>query len=118
MSSTSSVPYQLGRLEACGLISRTGHRWRSRRLVSWPRSCRAGSGRVMCPAERPELGGSAIGSAAGVSGPAEVAVHVSVRCVHLRGDVLRRRPGGRCRPGRVAAASDGDDGSGCAQTPP
>ncbi|MFB7216523.1 LexA family protein [Streptomyces sp. NPDC056255] len=32
LSSTSSVAYQLGRLEARGLISRTGHRWRSCRL--------------------------------------------------------------------------------------
>ncbi|MFE7113430.1 LexA family protein [Streptomyces sp. NPDC057575] len=32
--STSSVAYQLGRLEARGLISRAGHRWRSCRLVS------------------------------------------------------------------------------------
>jgi repressor LexA len=35
LSSTSSVVYRLGRLEARGLISRTGHhRWRSCRLVS------------------------------------------------------------------------------------
>ncbi|WP_331753999.1 MULTISPECIES: hypothetical protein [unclassified Streptomyces] len=33
LPSTSSVAYQLGRLEARGLISRTGHhRWRSCRL--------------------------------------------------------------------------------------
>ncbi|MFD4763896.1 LexA family protein [Streptomyces sp. NPDC058439] len=33
LSSTSSVAYQLGRLEDCGLIGRTGHhRWRSCRL--------------------------------------------------------------------------------------
>ncbi|AXE81514.1 winged helix DNA-binding protein [Streptomyces atratus] len=32
LSSTSSVAYRLGRLEACGLISRTGHRLRSCRL--------------------------------------------------------------------------------------
>ncbi|MES9558859.1 MULTISPECIES: MarR family transcriptional regulator [unclassified Streptomyces] len=32
LSSASSVAYQLGRLEARGLISRTGHRWRSCRL--------------------------------------------------------------------------------------
>jgi len=29
LSTTSSVAYQLGRLEARGLISRTGHRWHS-----------------------------------------------------------------------------------------
>ncbi|MFF1847135.1 hypothetical protein ACFVW9_36345 [Streptomyces sp. NPDC058217] len=29
LSSTSSVAYQLGRLEALGLISRSGRRWRS-----------------------------------------------------------------------------------------
>ncbi|WP_327713297.1 winged helix DNA-binding protein (plasmid) [Streptomyces sp. NBC_00464] len=29
LSSTSSVAYQLGRLEGLGLISRTGRRWRS-----------------------------------------------------------------------------------------
>ncbi|MFE3159171.1 hypothetical protein [Streptomyces sp. NPDC059221] len=32
LSSTSPVAYQLGRLEARGLISRTGYRWRSCRL--------------------------------------------------------------------------------------
>ncbi|MFD5503739.1 LexA family protein [Streptomyces sp. NPDC127061] len=32
LSTTSSVAYQLGRLEARRLISRTGHRWRSCRL--------------------------------------------------------------------------------------
>ncbi|MET7498485.1 repressor LexA, partial [Streptomyces sp900116325] len=32
LSSTSSVAYQLGRLEALGLISRSGRRWRSCRL--------------------------------------------------------------------------------------
>ncbi|MFJ8856325.1 LexA family protein [Streptomyces sp. NPDC102437] len=34
LSSTSSVAYQLGRLEARGLISRTGHCWRSCRLTT------------------------------------------------------------------------------------
>ncbi|MEE1735132.1 MarR family transcriptional regulator [Streptomyces sp. BE147] len=32
LSSTSSVSYQLGRLEARGLITRIGSRWRSCRL--------------------------------------------------------------------------------------
>ncbi|MET8406094.1 winged helix DNA-binding protein [Streptomyces sp900116325] len=32
LSSTSSVAYQLGRLEELGLISRSGRRWRSCRL--------------------------------------------------------------------------------------
>ncbi|OKJ66540.1 LexA family protein [Streptomyces sp. CB02460] len=32
LSSTSSVAYQLGRLEALGLISRTGPRWQTCRL--------------------------------------------------------------------------------------
>ncbi|MYS37209.1 repressor LexA [Streptomyces sp. KhCrAH-43] len=32
LSSTSSVAYQLGRLEALGLISRTGRRWQTCRL--------------------------------------------------------------------------------------
>ncbi|WP_327250110.1 LexA family protein [Streptomyces sp. NBC_01320] len=32
LSSTSSVAYQLGRLEALGLISRSARRWRSCRL--------------------------------------------------------------------------------------
>ncbi|WP_333732584.1 LexA family protein [Streptomyces sp. IBSBF 3010] len=32
LSSTSSVAYQLGRLEELGLISRTGRRWRTCRL--------------------------------------------------------------------------------------
>nr|WP_256332606.1 hypothetical protein [Streptomyces sp. 2131.1] len=32
LSSTSSVAYQLGRLEALGLISRTGRRWQTSRL--------------------------------------------------------------------------------------
>ncbi|MEU9200411.1 winged helix DNA-binding protein [Streptomyces sp. DT224] len=32
LSSSSSVAYQLGRLETLGLISRTGRRWRSCRL--------------------------------------------------------------------------------------
>lgn len=32
LSSTSSVAYQLGRLEALGLISRSTRRWRSCRL--------------------------------------------------------------------------------------
>jgi len=34
LSSTSSVAYRLGRLEARGLSSRTGHGWRSCRLGS------------------------------------------------------------------------------------
>ncbi|WP_329204505.1 hypothetical protein OG893_00165 [Streptomyces sp. NBC_01696] len=34
LASTGSVAYQLGRLEAQGLISRTGHRWRSCRLCA------------------------------------------------------------------------------------
>jgi len=32
LSSTSSVAYQLGRLEELGLISRTGRRWQTCRL--------------------------------------------------------------------------------------
>lgn len=32
LSSSSSVAYQLARLEDLGLISRTGHRWRSCQL--------------------------------------------------------------------------------------
>ncbi|MGZ2362382.1 hypothetical protein LRE75_38000 [Streptomyces sp. 372A] len=32
LSSTSSVAYQLGRLETLGLISRTGRRWQTCRL--------------------------------------------------------------------------------------
>ncbi|MFJ2709030.1 LexA family protein [Streptomyces sp. NPDC087428] len=36
LSSSSSVAYQLGRLEALGLISRTGHRWRSCHLGPEP----------------------------------------------------------------------------------
>ncbi|MGQ4339904.1 MarR family transcriptional regulator [[Kitasatospora] papulosa] len=36
LASTGSVAYQLGRLEARGLISRTGHRWRSCRLWAQP----------------------------------------------------------------------------------
>lgn len=32
LSSTRSVAYQLGRLKALGLISRTGRRWRTCRL--------------------------------------------------------------------------------------
>ncbi|MFE4695429.1 hypothetical protein ACFRH6_35930 [Streptomyces sp. NPDC056749] len=32
LASTASVAYRLGRLEARGLISRTGHPWRSCRL--------------------------------------------------------------------------------------
>ncbi|MFG3179841.1 MarR family transcriptional regulator [[Kitasatospora] papulosa] len=34
LASTGSVAYQLGRLEARGLIRRTGHRWRSCRLCA------------------------------------------------------------------------------------
>ncbi|MFJ8770126.1 LexA family protein [Streptomyces clavifer] len=34
VASTGSVAYQLSRLEARGLISRTGHRWRSCRLCA------------------------------------------------------------------------------------
>ncbi|MFD8803336.1 LexA family protein [Streptomyces atroolivaceus] len=34
LASAGSVAYQLGRLEARGLISRTGHRWRACRLCA------------------------------------------------------------------------------------
>jgi SOS-response transcriptional repressor LexA len=40
LSSTSSVAYQLRRMEQAGVITRTGRRWRSCRLgTSTPPSC-------------------------------------------------------------------------------